>query len=153
VPPATVEAMFPTLDDLNRSCAEHFLESVQLPPDDRAPELFVRDSSEHERVHRLVETVFGAYEREAPGFAVGRREANDVPAARESGEALNAALDALVVEALRPSRPDSAAVATVRGLTDLEVWRSLRDQGATPEAAVERASAAVERWLESRPGR
>lgn len=153
VPLETVEAMFPTLDDLTRSCAEHFLESVQLPPDDRAPELFVRDSSEHERVHRLVETVFGAYEREAPGFTAGRREANDVPAARESADALDDALDALVVEALRPSLPDSAAVATVRGLTDLEVWRTLRDQGATPEAAVEQASAAVERWLESRPGR
>ena len=36
---------------------------------------------------------------------------------------------------------------SLRALTDLEVWRTLRDQGATPEAAVDQASAAVERWL------
>ena len=153
LPLETVEAMFPTLDDLARSCGEHFMESVQLPPDDRAPEIFVRDSSAHERVHRLVETVFGAYERAAPGFTAGRREANDVPAVRESVDALDDALDALVVEALRPMRPDDAQVATVRGLTDLEVWRTLRDQGATPDVAVDRASEAVERWLEGHPGR
>jgi hypothetical protein len=39
----------------------------------------------------------------------------------------------------------------VRALTDLEVWRTLREHGAAPEAAVEQASAALERWLEGRP--
>ena len=47
------------------------------------------------------------------------------------------------VRAARTSRP-------CRALTDLEVWRSLRHQGATPEAAVDEASAAVERWLAAR---
>jgi hypothetical protein len=113
----------------------------------------VRASSEHERVHRLVETVFDAYERGAPGLTAGRREANDVPAVRESMDALEGALDALVVEALRPQRPDAASVATLRGLTDLEVWRTMREQGATQETAVDLASAAVERWLEAHPAR
>jgi DNA-binding MarR family transcriptional regulator len=153
VPLETIEAMFPTLDDLARGCGRHFMESLQLPPQERAPEIFVRASSEHERVHRLVETVFDAYERGAPGLAAGRREARDVPAVQESMEALDGALDALVAEALRPLRPDGTSVATLRGLTDLEVWRSLREQGVTQEAAVDRASEAVERWLEAYPGR
>jgi hypothetical protein len=47
-------------------------------------------------------------------------------------------------------RPRRADIASLRALTDLEVWRSLRHQGATPAAAVDEASAAVERWLATR---
>ena len=104
-----------------------------------------------ERIRRLVETFFGAYERGANGITVGRRERRDVPAAGESMEELDNTLDALVVEALRPLPADSSSLASLRALTDVEVWRSLRHQGATPEAAVDEASAAVERWLEARP--
>ena len=148
---ATVHELFPTQDDLVRSCGEHFVESLRLPPADRAPEVFAGASSENERVRRLVETFFGAYERGADGMTAARRERNDVPALDESIEAIDSTFDALVVEALRPLRTDSSSVASLRALTDLELWRALRDQGATPAAAVDRASAAVARWLEARP--
>jgi AcrR family transcriptional regulator len=150
VPVETVKALFPTQDDLVRSCGEHFMESLQLPPADRAPEVFAGASSENERIHRLVETFFGAYERGADGITAGRRERKDVPVVDESMEELDNTFDALVVEALRPRRRNSSSVASVRALTDLEVWRTLRDQGATPDAAVDRASATVERWLQAR---
>jgi AcrR family transcriptional regulator len=153
VPVETVEALFPTLDDLARSCGRHFMESLRLPPADRAPEVFAGASSEDERIRRLVETFFGAYERGADGITAGRRERRDVPAVDESMEELDNTFDALVAEALRPLRPDNSSVAALRALTDLEVWRTLRDQGATPEAAVDQASAAVERWLEALPAR
>jgi AcrR family transcriptional regulator len=153
LPVETVEALFPTLDDLARSCGQHVMESLQLPPQDRATELFAGASSKPERIHRLVEAFFGAYERGADGITVGRRERKDVPAVDESMDVLDDTFDALVVEALRPLRPDSASVASLRALTDLEVWRALRHQGATPDAAVDEASAAVERWLEARPAR
>ncbi|MGE5746446.1 MAG: hypothetical protein ACM33U_04220 [Solirubrobacterales bacterium] len=153
VPVETVKALFPTQDDLVRSCGEHLLESLRLPPADRAPEVFAGASSENERIRRLVETFFGVYERGGDGIAVGRRERKDVPAVDESLEELDNSLDALIVEALRPLSPDSSSVASLRGLTDLEVWRTLRDRGATPGAAVDEASAAVERWLEARPAR
>jgi hypothetical protein len=58
-----------------------------------------------------------------------------------------------VAEALRPLHPGSAEVASLRALTDLEVWRALRHQGATSDAAVEETSAAVARWLDARPAR
>ena len=153
LPAETVEALFPTQDDLVRSCARHFMESLQLPPADRAPEVFAGASSENERISRLVETLFGAYERGAPGITVARRERKEVPVVDESMDVLDTSFDALVLEALRPHRPDNSSVAALRALTDLEVWRTVRHQGATPEAAVEEASGAVERWLEAHPAR
>jgi AcrR family transcriptional regulator len=153
VPVATVKGMFPTQDDLVRACGQHFLESLRVPPPERARDVFADASSERERIRRLVETLFGVYERGADGIAVGRRERVAVAAVGESMDQVDTSLDALVTEALRPRRPDSSSVASLRALTDLEVWRTLRDQGATPEAAVEQASTAVERWLEGRPAR
>ena len=153
VPVETVEALFPTQDELVRSCAQHLMESLRLPPADRAPGVFAGASSETERIHRLVETFFGAYERGADGITAGRRERKDFPVVDESMGELDNSFDALVLEALRPQRPDRTSVAAMRALTDLEVWRALRHQGATPEAAVEETSAAVERWLEAQAAR
>jgi AcrR family transcriptional regulator/DNA-binding transcriptional ArsR family regulator len=153
VPVETVRSLFPTQDDLTRSCGAHFMESLQLPPVDRAPEVFTGASAETERIRRLVETSFAVYERGADGIALGRRERKEVAAADESMMELDNSLDALVAEALRPLSTDPSSVASVRALTDLEVWRSLRDQGATRGAAVAQATAAVERWLQAQPAR
>ena len=98
-----------------------------------------------------MKTFFGAYERGGDGITAGRREGRAVPIVGEAMAEVENSFDSLVVEALRPLGADSASVASVRGLTDLEVWRTLREQGSTPEAAVDQASAAVERWLEGRP--
>ena len=152
VPVEIVEAMFPTLDDLARSCGRHVMESLRVPPADLAPEVFAGASSETERVRRMIETLFGAYERGGEGIATARRERNDVPAVDELMTELDNSFDALVAEALRPLRPDNSSVAALRALTDVEVWRTLRD-GATPDAAVDQASVAVERWLEAQPAR
>jgi AcrR family transcriptional regulator/DNA-binding transcriptional ArsR family regulator len=148
VPVETVHGLFPTEDDLVRSCGAHLMETLRLPPGDLAPEVFAGASSEHERIHRLVETVFGAYERGADGIIAGRRE-RELPVVAESVTALGSTFDAIVAESLRPRRFDRSAVAGVRALTDVEVWRTLRTQGASPDAAVDQASAVVEGWLEA----
>jgi AcrR family transcriptional regulator len=153
VPVETVEALFPTLDDLVRGCGQHFMEGLQMPPKDRARDVFVGAPSENERIRRLIHTLFGAYERGADAITAARRERTDVPALAESMKALDNTFDSLVVEALRPMRPDTSSVASIRALTDVEVWRALRDQGATPGAAVDQASAALEGWLASHPAR
>ena len=153
VPLETVKALFATQDDLVRSCGQHLMESVQLPPADRATEVFAGASSENDRIGRLVETFFGAYERAGDGIAAGRRERREVPIVGEVMAELDNSFDSLVVEALGPLGRDGWSVTSLRALTDLEVWRTLRDEGATPEAAVDRASAAVERWLEGSPAR
>ena len=146
-PIETLEALWPTLDDLARSCGRHVMESMRLPPHDRAGEVFAGVSSEHDRIHRLVETLFDAYERRGDGLTAARRERRDVPAVGELMLELDSTFDALIVEAVHPRRAD---VAPLRALTDLEVWRGLRHQGATPEAAVDEASASIERWLAAR---
>ena len=148
VPVETIESMFPTLNDLARSCGAHFLEALHLPPEDRAPDVFMGVPSGPERIHRMVETVFGAYERGADGISLARRERDDVPAVAESMEAIETTFDALISEAVRPLDADASAVAALRALTDLEVWRTLRDRGVTSDAAVDEASATVERWLD-----
>jgi AcrR family transcriptional regulator len=153
VPAETLHALFPTWDDLVRSCGAHFLETLRIPPPERAPEVFAGTSSDRERIRRLVETSFGVYERGADGIAVARRERAEVAVVGAAMEGLDVSLETLVAEALRPRRPDDSSVASVRALTDLEVWRTLRDEGATPEAAVDQATAVVERWLEGHPGR
>jgi len=153
VPVETVKGLFPTQDDLVRSCGQHFMEGLRFPSADRAPGVFAGASSDIDRIHRMVETFFGAYERGGDGITAARRERKDVPALDEFMEELDKSFDTFVAEALRPQRPDGSSVAALRGLTDLEVWRTLRHHGATPEAAVEQASASVERWLEGQPAR
>jgi AcrR family transcriptional regulator len=151
VPVETVEAYFPTLDDLIVGCGQHFLENLRLPPPERAAEIFEGAATEPERVRRLVDTVFGAYEREGEGVETGRRERAELRLVDEALEQVDVSLEVLVAEALRPRRPDPSSITSVRALTDVTMWRALRDQGASPAASVQQASAAVERWLEARP--
>jgi hypothetical protein len=127
------------------------MEQLRMPPQDRAPEVFAGVNSKDERIRRMTQVFFGAYERGADGITAARRERTDVPALDESMRVLDSTFDSLVVEALRPARVGGSAVASVRALTDIEVWRALSSQGATADAAVEQASAAVERWLEAHP--
>jgi DNA-binding MarR family transcriptional regulator len=153
VPEEIVEDLFPTLDSLARSCGAHYMEGLRLPPPDRAPDVFAAAKSENERIRRMTGMFFSAYERGADGMAAARRERADVPALDESMRVLDSSFDALVAEALRPAAADTSAVASIRALTDVEIWRALRGQGATAEAAADQASAAVERWLEAHPVR
>ena len=153
VPIETLESIFPSQDELVRACGQHFMESLRMPPPDRAPDVFTGAGSGQERIRRLVETSFGVYERGAAGLAAGRRERADFQAIDESMTQLEKSMDAVVTEALRPNRADNSSVASVRALTDFEVWRTLRNSGATQEAAVEQAAGTVERWLEGHPTR
>ncbi len=75
------------------------------------------------------------------------------PASISNTTTSSGSFDALVAEALRPIDPDAETIASVRALTDLEVWRALREAGASPDASVDDASATLERWLESERNR
>lgn len=153
VPKETIASYFPTNDDLVKGCTQHVLASLRIPPPERAGEVFAGASSEEERLHRLIATLFDVYEREADTLDRGRQDRARVPVIAEGFEQVEASLDALVAEALRPVDPDAETIASVRALTDLEVWRALRDAGASPGASVEDAGATLERWLESQRGR
>ena len=151
VPLGTVQSMFSSQDDLVRSCGEHVVESLRLPPDYLAPEVFIGTGSDRERLGRLVSTLFEAYERAGDGIAAGRRERADLPALEESMSAIDYSFDGLVREALRSRHSDDTEVAAVRALTDLEIWRALRDGGADSRSAIEQARTVVQRWLQAQP--
>jgi hypothetical protein len=61
---------------------------------------------------------------------------------------IEAALDGLVAEALHPLDGTKTDHETVRALTDLVVWRSLRERGITGEDAVETLATMLCSWLE-----
>jgi AcrR family transcriptional regulator/DNA-binding transcriptional ArsR family regulator len=149
VPVETLESYFPTPDDLIRGCGQHALTRLRLPPPDRAGDVFSGAPSETERAHRLVATLFDVYEREGDSLERGRHDRSEVSIVDEAFTQVDAAVDALVAAALEPLDPDAEIVASVRALTDLEVWRALRAAGASPAASVEDASAALGRWLET----
>jgi AcrR family transcriptional regulator len=151
VPVETVERYFPTEDDLVKGCGQHTLASLRLPPPERAAEIFADAASQHERVRRLVDTLFDVYERRGDALESARSERAEIPLVDDSLSAVDVAIDSLVAEALGERSASARTVAPVRALTDLTVWRALREQGGSRQATVERASAAVERWLEGRP--
>jgi AcrR family transcriptional regulator len=151
VPVETVERYFPTEDDLVKACGQHWLAGLRLPPPERATEIFADAGSEHERVRRLVDTLFDVYERRGDALERARSQRAEIPLLNESMSAVDVAIDSLVAEALGERSASARTVAPVRALTDLTVWRALREQGGSREATIERASAAVERWLEGRP--
>ena len=62
------------------------------------------------------------------------------PSVAEAGEALEAALAALVDAAVEPSESRPADRAVVRAMVDLGTWQALRDQGLAPAEAVDAAS-------------
>jgi AcrR family transcriptional regulator/DNA-binding MarR family transcriptional regulator len=153
VPKETIASYFPTVDDLVIGCGQHALASLRLPPPERAGDIFAGASTEEERVRRLIATLFDVYERGAETLDRGRHDRAEVPLVAESYAQVEVAVDALVAEALRPLDPDAETIASVRALTDLEVWRALREAGASPGASVDDASATLERWLESQHNR
>jgi AcrR family transcriptional regulator len=147
VPVETVEAYFPTQDDLIKGCGQHVLESLRLPPPEAAPVIFEGTQGASDRVRRLVETLFETYERAGVSLEGGRRVRVELPLVGESMDQVDIALDALVREALGPDRSNEA-VAAVGALTDVSVWRALRELGVSPEHSVEKAALTVDAWLE-----
>ncbi|MGH2900222.1 MAG: TetR/AcrR family transcriptional regulator [Solirubrobacteraceae bacterium] len=60
---ATLYRHFPTLDELATACGELTMELVDPPSIERATALFGTPAPRVERIERLVEEVFGFYER------------------------------------------------------------------------------------------
>ena len=74
--------------------------ALRLPPPDRVVDVFAGASSEGERVSRLVDAIFDAYERTGAELEHARAERAALPALEQPLRSLDVALDALVAEAL-----------------------------------------------------
>ena len=150
VPVETVEEYFPTRDDLIMGCGQHLLGRLHLPPPERAAEVFADAATQADRVRRVVELLFDVYEREGPKLERGLLDGVGLSLVADSMATVDSVIDALVAEAIGPEDASAEMVTSVRALTDMTIWRALRERGLSPEASVDQAAATVERWLEGR---
>ena len=144
----TVYRHFPSVDELIPACGRATMEEVALPDPEAAPALFADTAGDEARLARLAREAFGIYERGAPQLRAARRERDVHPAVRESADALEASLAALVAAGLEPLEPTEEDRRVARALLDLGTWEALREQGLDQQQAV----AAVSGLLVARLG-
>jgi AcrR family transcriptional regulator len=131
----TVYRHFPSLDELIPACGRVVGSILALPAPGDAEAVFAGVEGEA-RIARLVDEAFGIYERGAPALRAVRREPDAHPAVRQTADALEASLGALVDAAVSPLGAGDEERRIVRGLLDLGTWDALRAQGVEPAPAV-----------------
>jgi AcrR family transcriptional regulator len=131
----TVYRHFPSLDELIPACGRAVASVLALPAPGDAEAVFAGMEGEA-RIARLVDEVFEIYERGAPALRAVRREPDAHPAVRQTADALEASLAALVEAALAPLDAGDEERRLVRALIDLGTWDALRAQGVEPAPAV-----------------
>jgi len=131
----TVYRHFPSLDELIPACGQVVGSILAMPAPGDAEAVFAGVEDEA-RIARLVDEAFGIYERGAPALRAVRREPDAHPAVRQTADALEASLGALVEAALAPLGAGDEERRLVRALLDLGTWDALRAQGVEPAPAV-----------------
>jgi AcrR family transcriptional regulator len=142
VPVSAVDERFAAVEDLVPACGGLAFDRLRVPPPEEAAGLFAGDEPD-ERPGTLVETLFGIYDRGALELDVLRRDSDRLPVLARSLDTVEEAIDALIAAALDPVTDDPEAVAVVRGLAGVPVWRALRSSGMDEAAAVRLVADAV----------
>jgi AcrR family transcriptional regulator len=142
----TVYRHFPSLEELVPACGALVHEALAMPKDPAAEFEGYEGTA---RLRRLVEVIFGIYERGARSLEVARRE-HAIPGIpsklAESYAWFEQTFDELVDHALRPLGANDQHD-TVRAMTEIGVWRSLKDHGIERLAAVDTVSRLLECWV------
>ena len=142
----TVYFHFATYEDVVRACAVKVSVSTRPP----TPEIFEGIDSLEGRVERLVQELFGYYER-YHWFDRLRCEREKLAIVAEGVARRERAIQAMVQEAVHPLAPEEAVVQTMVALTDFSVWKTLSVNAmSTPEAA-RRVSEVLLAWIQSEP--
>jgi AcrR family transcriptional regulator len=131
----TVYRHFPSYDELLPACGAPTLARLAPPDPAGAPALFAGAADTDERLRRLVDEVYGIYERGGVIVETIRRERDVHANLADADEVIERSIDALVAEALRPLRPSAEQRRTVRALLDVGTWRALERSGLAPGAA------------------
>jgi AcrR family transcriptional regulator len=147
VAPATVYRHFPTLDELLPACGELSMRQLALPSDEELAERFLGTRSRRERLRRLVDELFGLYERGGDVLRAVRRERALLSPLQEAHEEIEERLDALTAAALEPLELGEREIAVFRALTDYDAWAALRERGITGPDAVAVVAGLLEGWL------
>lgn len=125
----TVYRHFPTLENLIGACGAVFMDRFALPEPERARECFSGLDSRADRLSRLVDEVAARYRGGALGFVRVQEAKDDFTATSDAHARIEASLDALVAEAVRPFRYSARRRRAVRALVDPRVWQALGDHG------------------------
>lgn len=128
---ATVYRHFPTLGSLVDACGAHIYARVAPPRPEDAPAVFAGLGGRDERLERLVAELDGFYTRAAAPLGVAARDRDRIPELDASLRHTEAAVEALVREALEGAPEPVVRLAIA--LADVSVWRSLGRIG-SPEA-------------------
>jgi AcrR family transcriptional regulator len=146
----TVYRHFRSLDQLLPACGEQVDQTLALPAPQDIPGLFDGARSTRVRIERLVGTVFRIYERGAPFIENIRRERKDLPELEHWHLQIEATLDALAGEALRPLSLTRRAGNVVRAMIDLSTWHAFTQRGLSTDEAIQTVSRLIECSLRSR---
>jgi AcrR family transcriptional regulator len=138
----TVYKHFPSLDELVPACGELMYAITRPPSMEDAPSIFAGASSLEERLGRLVDELFGFYERGAPYIETDFQE-RQLPAVREWETYMQATITGLVREGLLSAGPDDNTVQTASALLDFSTFKSFIDR----EIPKERAAKAIKEVL------
>lgn len=144
----TVYRHFPSYDELLPACGAPTLARLAPPDPASAPALFEGEADMGERLRRLVDEVFGIYERGGVVVETIRRERDVHPNVAEAEEAIEGSIDALVRAALRPLDTSAAQRRTVRALLDVGTWSALERSGHSPRAARDAVAELLRGWFD-----
>jgi AcrR family transcriptional regulator len=143
----TVYKHFPSLEELVPACGELMYAITRPPSLEDAPRIFATASSLEERLGRLVDELFGFYERGASYIETDFQERR-LPAVQEWEEHMRATVAGLVREALMPVRPAEATVQAASALLDFFTFKSFLDRGITKERAARNINQVILCWID-----
>ncbi|MSQ11542.1 MAG: TetR/AcrR family transcriptional regulator [Dehalococcoidia bacterium] len=132
---ATVYRNFPTVDQLVSTYVSLAFSAMQLPEAEDAPKAYAGAQSLNQRMERLLQEVFGCYERGEPFLTMAYREQHQVPALAAAVARVSTMRAAFVQEALSAGASNPQTLQVVNALVDFPVWKSLKDHGVPKELA------------------
>lgn len=130
----TVYRHFPDDITLFEACTAHWLDDHPLPD----PTSWANEKTGTKRTEKALMALYGYYRSTRDMWALGYRDAPDVPALTEPLDAVRAYLDAVrddLFQAFRPTTKRKAHVrSTLTHALKFQTWQSLADEGLSDPA-------------------
>ncbi len=141
---STMYRHFPSNDELIAACGQLTFE--EFPPPDAADAASTFTGLEGgERLEKLVEVVFGYFERTHPMMPMVRRDIHRSRAIADGYEVIRRGIDASTTEALKPLDLSTQQEIAARALLDDRVFASFVDAGMDPSVAKQECIALLTR--------
>jgi AcrR family transcriptional regulator len=143
----TVYKHFPSLDELVPACGELMYAITQPPSLEDAPQIFAGARSLEERLGRLIDELFGFYERGATYIETDFQE-RQMPMVQEWEAHMRATIAGLTREALLPVGPDEGTVGAVSALLDFSTFKAFLDRDIPKEQAAKTINEVLLCWID-----